>query len=154
MVAIIGLLAALLLPAIQAARESARRTQCANNMKQMGLAAQRHHDAQDVFPASWVNGRPSITWGRSLLRYLELGAVEDAWDPDLGYLEGPNGDLAATVVPARALGMADEVGTVEVGKRADLLVLEGNPLTDISNLRLGRWVVVGGRVFAMDEFRR
>jgi imidazolonepropionase-like amidohydrolase len=101
--------------------------------------------------AMWDAGVPIVAGtdgavpGVSLLRELELYVAAG--------LTPTQALQAATVVPARALGMADEVGTVEVGKRADLLVLEGDPLTDISNLRLGRWVVVRGRVFDMDEFR-
>jgi imidazolonepropionase-like amidohydrolase len=52
---------------------------------------------------------------------------------------------AATLVPARAMGVENDVGTVTSGKRADLLVVEGNPLEDITALRNVRLVVAGGR---------
>jgi imidazolonepropionase-like amidohydrolase len=44
------------------------------------------------------------------------------------------------------MNLDSEVGTIEPGKRADLVVLDANPLTDISNIRRTRWVVVEGRV--------
>lgn len=52
----------------------------------------------------------------------------------------------ATTSAARFMGLEDEFGTVEVGKRADLLILDGNPLVDVANTRRISAVVIGGRM--------
>ncbi len=57
---------------------------------------------------------------------------------------------SATAVPAAVMGLADEVGTIEPGKRADLLVLDADPLADISAIRSGRWVIANGVMYACD----
>jgi hypothetical protein len=65
----------MLLPAIQAAREAARRTQCQNNLRQIGLAFQMHHDARKCLPSGWMardaTQRPGWGWGAQLLSFLE-----------------------------------------------------------------------------------
>jgi imidazolonepropionase-like amidohydrolase len=59
----------------------------------------------------------------------------------------------ATRNGADALGLLGESGTVEAGKRADLVVLDADPLRDIRNTRRIRYVVLGGRIFRPDELR-
>jgi imidazolonepropionase-like amidohydrolase len=54
---------------------------------------------------------------------------------------------AATVVPARVMGLEKESGTLEAGKRADLAILGANPLENISNIRRVETVIQGGAVY-------
>ena len=85
-IAIIGVLVGLLLPAVQAAREAARRIGCANNLKQLGLAVHSYHDAFRGLPISigpWTEGgRPSKqrngkSWMVSILPQLEESSLYD-----------------------------------------------------------------------------
>ena len=75
-IAIIAILISLLLPAVQQAREAARRTQCKNNLKQIGLAMHNYHDVHTTFPIG-VHAR----WGQScswaILPYIEQTALFD-----------------------------------------------------------------------------
>lgn len=62
-IAIIGILVALLLPAVQAAREAGRRSSCSNNLKQLGLALQTHHDKAQMFPPGGACDQTTNGWG-------------------------------------------------------------------------------------------
>ncbi len=79
-IAIIGILVALLLPAVQAVREAGRRTQCQNNLKQLGLAIQRYHSVQSVFPPSAATTPFRHSWPPFLFPYVEQEAVAKQYD--------------------------------------------------------------------------
>ncbi len=85
-IAIIGILVGLLLPAVQAAREAARRMQCSNNSKQIGLALHNYHDAFKMLPAG-CGGLPNAagtfnghgwTWHAGILPYLEQAPLYES----------------------------------------------------------------------------
>lgn len=59
--------------------------------------------------------------------------------------------VAATRNGAKAMARLDDFGTLEVGKVADMVVLDRNPLDDISNVRSIVWVVRGGTVWTRDQ---
>jgi prepilin-type N-terminal cleavage/methylation domain-containing protein len=103
-IAVIAILVSLLLPAVQQARESARRTQCRNNLKQIGLALHNYHDTHQVFPPAYVgspvatglaagasfpddnfNGPSGLAWGALLLPALEQAALYQQFDPTLPF---------------------------------------------------------------------
>jgi len=67
----------------------------------------------------------------------------------------PNAAIAAaTAVPARMLGLAGELGTVELGKRADLVLVEGDPSRDLRALRRVRWTLRDGVARTPEEWMR
>jgi prepilin-type N-terminal cleavage/methylation domain-containing protein/prepilin-type processing-associated H-X9-DG protein len=79
-ITIIGILIALLLPAVQAAREAARRMQCANNFKQVGLALHNHESAKGKFPVGCLYPGGEFSWGTYILPYMEQQTVYDMYD--------------------------------------------------------------------------
>ena len=104
-IAIIGILIGILLPAVQAVREAARRTQCANNLKQIGLALHNHHAAKQEFPIGTVEWRPSndsskrqLAWSVFLLPYLEQQNVFDQLDLMQAFDAADNAIGASTVL--------------------------------------------------------
>src|SRR5947208_2211253 len=76
-IAIIAVLLGLLLPAVQKVRESASRTRCANNLKQIGLAIHNYHDAARCLPPSRQD--PGGTWMVFLLPFVDQSPLASAW---------------------------------------------------------------------------
>ena len=90
-ITIIGILIALLLPAVQAAREAARRMQCGNNLKQVGLGAQNFQNQYGRFPPGYLGPIPQsanasgqfVSCLAFALPYMELNTVWDQMDTDV-----------------------------------------------------------------------
>lgn len=79
-IAIIGILVALLLPAVQSAREAAQRIQCANNMRQIGLAALGYHNTENAFPTGTGGAGTAWSWSARILPYLEADNIHGQID--------------------------------------------------------------------------
>jgi prepilin-type N-terminal cleavage/methylation domain-containing protein len=95
-IAIIALLVGLLLPAVQAARESGRRITCSNNMKQLGLAFQGYHETNGFLPYSRQDKK--ATWAVWILPFMEQPGLYDRWDMTKSYFDQP-ADVRTTVQP-------------------------------------------------------
>ncbi len=99
-IAIIGTLVALLLPAIQAAREAARRTQCVNNLKQIMVAEQLYHDAIGRYTMGrethWQQG---VSWAFHMLPFMEMENVYDSFVKKLPVFDDENSLAMRTPVP-------------------------------------------------------
>lgn len=99
-IAIIGVLVGLLLPAVQAARESARRSHCQNNLRQIGVAITNYETTQHAFPVGCVGCRTQsklrISWNVQLLNQLEQPNLAAAYQLDQPSHLSPNRELGAT----------------------------------------------------------
>ena len=93
------------------------------------------HDAGVPVVAGTDEGIPGHSVHREIELYVEAGLTP------LQALQ------AATIVPARAMKLDAELGTIEKGKRADMVVLNANPLQRIQNIRSARWTIIDGRVY-------
>jgi prepilin-type N-terminal cleavage/methylation domain-containing protein len=110
-IAIIGVLVALVLPAVQAARESARRSQCQSNLRQIGIAMHMYVGAHGAFPVGCLGNSGDFTvsppvlarfiaWCVPLLPFLEEEALASTIDTSLPSYHLANKPAAGTVLPA------------------------------------------------------
>jgi prepilin-type N-terminal cleavage/methylation domain-containing protein len=152
-IAIIGTLVALLMPAIQAARESARRSSCVNNLKQIGLATSNYESTHKVFPAGAVWGRwdpkpPMRTQGTFLmfiLPYVEQATIYNQFDFKQLSTDGQNIPGTSTPIGAAVIdgyicpsddhyqGKFNELGTFNYGASNGPTAVYDNPAVSCAN---------------------
>ena len=129
-IVIIGLLAAMLMPAISSAREAARRTQCVNRLRQLAVATENHHSTHQAFPPARLMSRPGdsnqcggaeATWLVRILPYLEEEHVYAKWNLYRPWHENSdearNPQIAGVLCPSRrGLDRAEVSREVAKGK--------------------------------------
>ena len=115
-----AVLIALLLPAVQAAREAARRAQCTNNLKQIGLAMHNYHAQFNCFPPAATydaDGKPLLSWRVLLLPYLEESVLYNQYHLDEPW-DSPNnkplGDKAPAMFKCPSQVMPEGLTTYQV----------------------------------------
>jgi prepilin-type N-terminal cleavage/methylation domain-containing protein/prepilin-type processing-associated H-X9-DG protein len=133
-IAIIAVLIALLLPAVQAARAAAKRAQCVNNLKQLGLAMHNYHDSLGTFPIGLMGFRSPLatanggkypdgsvagnvrrTWAWLILPYLEQTTLANAINYSLPFNNHVH-DTAVRIIPGTFLCPSDpNMGFIDVG---------------------------------------
>jgi prepilin-type N-terminal cleavage/methylation domain-containing protein len=142
-IAIIAILIGLLLPAVQKVREAAARAQCANNLKQIGLAFHSCHDATGTLPCTRVDNR--YTWLVDILPYIEQDNLFRQWNLNAAYnnqnVTARNTEVKAYFCPSRRASGSNNIATENMdntttqvtGAVADYAVCSGDPSTGASN---------------------
>ena len=135
-IAIIGILVGLLLPAVQSAREAARRMQCSNNLKQIGLGLHNYESATKRLPAGGIESN-FISGFASILPHLEQGSIYQQYDFSLYYTHPVNVAVSKQKIPTYlcpSTNIPREVpanastasgAAVEVGSASTYLLNEG-----------------------------
>lgn len=152
-IGIIGMLVGLLLPAVQAARESARRMQCGNQLRQTGLAIANYHSAFDQLPRAWwletppkaFNGKP---WGVAILPFIEQQSLYESLDHsalsadqtsprNVAVLQTPIGNYVCPSAPGNASERNYQFNAFAAGlpfTAADLAPIDYTPSTGVRGL--------------------
>ena len=167
-ITIIGILISLLLPAVQAAREAARRMRCSNNLKQLGLAVLNYESAHGVLPPSgivnctptWYESRsdPMFSWIVLILPQMEQEALHGQFDFNISVLIQPGGPQA--IQPASLLCPSDSARGrffADEGLVGNARFAKGNYAAFVSPFHVGlqtRWPgALIGTAQAMAEIR-
>jgi prepilin-type processing-associated H-X9-DG protein len=135
-----GVLIALLLPAVQSAREAARRAQCVNNLKQVALAMHNYHDTNGHFPRAVVgkDGKRLLSWRVAILPYIEQQELYNKFDLDEPWDSPHNKELidempAIYACPSRVMQPGMTVYRGFVGKGAFFEKDQGTGVANITD---------------------
>ena len=122
--AIIGILVSLMLPAVQAVREASRRMQCQNNLRQIGLALHNYHAAFRKFPPGGIEVRPQVpdgkqlAWSAFVLPFLEQSAAYVKVDFNYAFDHPVNREVAATPIETYLCPSTNRVTLLNRGRGA------------------------------------
>jgi len=142
-ITIIGILIAMLLPAVQAARESARRAKCSNNMKQIVLAMHQYHESYKMFPLNHGGNQQTSTsgtghsWMMCILPFIEQEALWEKIKLNQPLSHGDNTIASRTVVPTFLCPTDDSPGLMN--NRANLSANDQRAITNYKAVAGGNW---------------
>ena len=151
-IAIIAVLVALLLPAVQQAREAARRTQCKNNLKQIGLAMHNYHDQFNTFPPGYISVDPATGqmrpttggsgagWAMMLLPQIDQAPLYNRLNLNLPITAPVNAPLIKTTISAYTCP------TDTAPARTWQIPQDGSPNTFLAELATANYVAAFGTV--------
>ena len=128
-IAIIAMLVTLLLPAVQAAREAARRTSCISNIRQIGMATLNYESANQSFPPGWTTNDPDNAlsasgwgWSALVLPYMEAGDVYGQIELETFVGDTSHEQVVQQVIPGY---LCASDGSIEVRELGDSVTVVG-----------------------------
>ena len=108
-IAIIGILVGLTMPAVQKVREAASRSQCGNNLKQIGMAVHHYQGTHKMLPSSRDSLKEGHPWSWQLLPNLEQQNLFNEWKPGQPYPGIPAGSMQKDITKAMIDFAADNL---------------------------------------------